>query len=431
MSSSSSDTPVNFQQHTLDYYKSTADDDAAILEANREARREDARRKKDEKKFRKMFGDWRPGDAYKLRNPTKVSAYRASGSFLDKLDDFTYFLDASLRLAAQKEDTEDIGEGFGDQRAISKSNSGSPFVSNPMFAPPVMDKPDSAPSSPPPTVSMHVDSEPMDSMPSGAMVLDSVAQSTSEAPAPPPPAAPVAPSAEEFQKRLALARKLAAQIPQNSPPPPPPPPPAPPVELLQPQSAVPPPPEPTPYNPTIAAPPVRYNATISAAPVHYARPPPDAPQEADDDDERPAKKQRTKAPPKMSKAALMMAKMGYVKGQGLGKNSDGVTTHLEVKARKDTGNRQVPMHDDFESDGRTIKAQQVFDITGGHRATAKDHGPFGEPSRVIVAWGCVDGIDLATDADRDDGGIRQEMGDAFNNKVYGESQYHLPNANAL
>jgi splicing factor 45 len=56
MSSSSSDAPVNFQQHTLDYYKSTADDDAAIVEANREARREETRRKKDEKKFRKMFG---------------------------------------------------------------------------------------------------------------------------------------------------------------------------------------------------------------------------------------------------------------------------------------------------------------------------------------------------------------------------------------
>ncbi|KAF2653379.1 hypothetical protein K491DRAFT_694775 [Lophiostoma macrostomum CBS 122681] len=419
MSSSSSDAPVNFQQHTLDYYKSTADDDAAIVEANREARREETRRKKDEKKFRKMFGDWRPGDTYKLRIPTKVSAYRASGSFMDKLDDFTDFLEASLRMSAQKENT----EGYNDQQDMSKSNSGSPFVTNPMFAPPVMDKPIPAPASPsPPAVSMIMDSEPSESLP-----LDSLTRPTPDAPAPPPPTAPVAQSAEEaFRSRLALAKKLAAQIPNHSPPPPPPPP-APTVELLQPESAVPPPPEPAPYNPTIAAPPVRYNATISAAPVHYAQPsaPPDAPREAEDDDERPAKKQRTKAPPKMSKAALMMAKMGYVKGQGLGKNSDGVTTHLEVKARKDTGGRQIPMNDDFESDGRTIKAQQVFDITGGHRATAKDHGPFGEPSRVIVAWGCVEGVDLASDAERDDGGIRQEMGDAFNEKFGDVERIHV------
>jgi hypothetical protein len=38
-------------------------------------------------------------------------------------------------------------------------------------------------------------------------------------------------------------------------------------------------------------------------------------------EERPAKR------PKLSKAEAMMVKMRYVKGQGLGKDSDGVTTH--------------------------------------------------------------------------------------------------------
>jgi splicing factor 45 len=124
----------------------------------------------------------------------------------------------------------------------------------------------------------------------------------------------------------------------------------------------------------------------------------------------------------------MMAKMGYVKGQGLGKNNDGVTTHLEVKMRKDQGGRPQA-RDDFDEDsgGRAIKSQQVFDITGGLKATSdKDYGPFGEPSRVLVTWGCIDGVDLERDSERDDGGIRQEMGDAFNAKVYYISAFCSP-----
>lgn len=120
----------------------------------------------------------------------------------------------------------------------------------------------------------------------------------------------------------------------------------------------------------------------------------------------------------------MMAKMGYVKGQGLGKNSDGVTTHLEVKARKDQGPRQA--FDEFgDSSSGNIKSAQVFDITGGLRAQGPDHGPFGEPSRVVVAWGCIDGVDLAKDAERDDGGIRQEMGDMFNKKFGNILRIHV------
>jgi splicing factor 45 len=151
--------------------------------------------------------------------------------------------------------------------------------------------------------------------------------------------------------------------------------------------------------------------------VLYDRPAAEKKKNAGSNEERPAKKQKINEPKKPSKAELMMAKMGYKKGQGLGKNSDGVTTHLEVKARKDQGPRTTRDELDEDSGSKGFKTQQVFDITGGLRKQGPDHGRFGEPSKVIVAVGCLDGVDMAKDQERDDGGIRQEIGDTFNQKV--------------
>jgi splicing factor 45 len=110
----------------------------------------------------------------------------------------------------------------------------------------------------------------------------------------------------------------------------------------------------------------------------------------------------------------MMAKMGYVKGQGLGKNNDGVTTHLEVKIRKPAPGGQASIFDNGE--GNKVKSAQVWDVRGGERK--KDEpGRFGEESPVVVAWGCVDGVDWRENAERDDGGIRQDMGEVFSSKV--------------
>lgn len=119
----------------------------------------------------------------------------------------------------------------------------------------------------------------------------------------------------------------------------------------------------------------------------------------------------------------MMAKMGYVKGQGLGKNNDGVTTHLEVKIRKSApGGGQSSIFDDGEG-GNKVKSAQVWDVRGGERK--KDEpGKFGEESPVVVAWGCVDGVDWRENAERDDGGVRQDMGEVFSNKV--RFSPHLP-----
>lgn len=109
-----------------------------------------------------------------------------------------------------------------------------------------------------------------------------------------------------------------------------------------------------------------------------------------------------------------MAKMGYVKGQGLGKNNDGVTTHLEVKIRKSAPGGQSSTFDD--GDGKKVKSAQVWDVRGGERK--KDEpGQFGEESSVVVTWGCVDGVDWGRNAERDDGGIRQDMGEVFSTKV--------------
>jgi splicing factor 45 len=123
-------------------------------------------------------------------------------------------------------------------------------------------------------------------------------------------------------------------------------------------------------------------------------------------EERPAKRA------KISKAEAMMAKMGYVKGQGLGKNSDGVVTHLEVKMRKvPQGTRAL------DDEGSKVKSQQVWDVRGGLRNAKDEPGKYGEESCVVVTWGCVDEVDWDENAQRDDGGIRQDMGEVFSAKV--------------
>jgi splicing factor 45 len=403
MSSSSSDAPTNFQQPSLEYFRSTADDDAAIIEARREERREQQRRKKDDKKFRKMFGDWRGDQTYRLRHGTKIDAYKASGSYRDKLDEFQSFLDAIQDVPSSRNSSDDAS---GSQYS-SYSRSVSPaVVANPMFAPPSFDEPSVSLST------TSIPSPPVDT----PMVEPPAPEPTSSVPKTSASASTAPTTDDSFANRLLLAKQKALALAAAIPPPPPPPPPVTPPKS---EEAVPPPPPTAAYNPTISAEPVRYNATISAAPVRYDVPVPKAKDADEEANARPTKKQKKEAP--KSKAALMMAKMGYVKGQGLGKNSDGVTTHLEVKKRKDQGNRQA--QDEFDGDGKRIKAQQVFDIMGGLRKEPKDHGPFGEPSRVIVTWGCVDNVDFSTDADRDDGGIRQELGDIFNTKA----SYMCPN----
>ncbi|KAF2642261.1 hypothetical protein P280DRAFT_380536, partial [Massarina eburnea CBS 473.64] len=305
-------------QHSLDYYRSTVEDDAATLDYKRQLQNEQREKKKQEKKFAKMYGAWKGDAPYRPDKWTNLRAYEMSGAYEQKKDSFAQFLATHSR---PRQDSSDSSK----PEHLSASSS------------------------------------------------DDLSGDT------PPPEPQSRPFAAPF-------------------------------------AAVPPPPASATYNPTISAPPVRYSHTISAPPVRY-----DTNKQVNDvvRNERPAKRL------KMNKGAAMMAKMGYVEGQGLGKDSDGITTHLEVKARNKKNPKVTDFDDDDNDNGKSIKAQQVFDITGGHTNRSKEPGRFGEESKVVVAWGCVDGIDWAANADRGDGGIRQEMGQVFDEKFGTIERIHV------
>ncbi|KAJ6201875.1 hypothetical protein J3E72DRAFT_436497 [Bipolaris maydis] len=362
---------ANPQQHGIDYYRSTADDDAAILEERRMRNYEEKQRKKEQKKFNKMFGQWNPQAPHKPERYSNLRAYRASGGYQRKKEGFNAF----LRGAAAQYRSHNESEPLNGSRSTSSSSPAPAVVpTRPSFAPPAS----------------YDDSPAM--LPSDQSGEDAYARRM-QLSQPQPNSAP-SPSAHE-------------PVPGYPPPPPsatndytPPPPPPPPATSV---------PTPSTYQgATISAPPIRYaNATISAPPVRYERP--DIPME--DLDDEPTPEERPSKRPKISKAEAMMAKMGYKKGQGLGKNNDGVVTHLEVKMRK------VPQGTStFDDEGGKVKSQQVWDVRGGARNQKDEPGKFGEESSVVVTWGCVDGVDWDANADRNDGGIRQDMGEAFSNK---------------
>lgn len=331
----------------------TPEEDAAILDYKREQERMERERKKQKKKLNKQFGWWNQDVPYKADSPSNLRAYRAEGCYGTKIGGFAGFLKFQVPPARI------------------------PKASIELSA----DAPSTSSVTPEPAATVAKPSKPSFAPPAS---YDDDRASTSDAKAPvSPPQQPPAPYA-------------------HVPPPPPPP-----VEARA-STPPPPPPAPAPYNPTISAPPVRYNPTISAPPVRYDIPvKPDEPKQ-----ERPAKR------PKLSVGEAMMARMGFKKGQGLGKNNDGITTHLEVKARKkEKDYRGFDPSDDYNESGKTIKGQQVFDILGGHTTKRNEPSMFGVESKVITAWGCVDDIDWDADAERDDGGIRQEMGQTFDDKV--------------
>lgn len=357
------------EQHGIDWYRSTADDDAAILEERRQRQYEEAQRKKQMKKFQKQFGYWNPTAPHKPERWSNLKAYRASGGYRRKQEGFNDFLRSAAR---QSERSREESEGSNISRPISSSDSASPppsFAPKPSFAPPSSYDRPTAPSE-------QDDEDPY----THRMRLSQQSNIV-----PPPPPGP-------------QALGFPPAVPGDAPPPPPPPPP--------------PPSAPTTGAPGTAATTAStyHNATISAPPVRFEQPPTqnfNIPDESEYS-ERPAKR------PKISKAEAMMAKMGYVKGQGLGKNNDGVTTHLEVKIRKPAPGGQSSIFDDGE--GNKVKSAQVWDVRGGERK--KDEpGKFGEESCVVVTWGCVEGVDWKENAERDDGGIRQEMGEVFSTKV--------------
>jgi splicing factor 45 len=371
-------TTAATQQYGIDYYRSTADDDAAILEDMRQRQYDERQRKKDIKKFHKQFGYWNGTAVPKPERFSNLKAYRASGGYRRKKEDFNAF----LRQAAQTARSPDASSVSNPSRPASSASSQppEPTVAKPSFAPPASYDPVSA--------SMPAHKQPEEDAHARNMRLS---QQQQHIPPPPPPS-----SDAPYQAPPAPSTAFSAAYPP--PPPPPPPAPAPGTSTTQ-----------TVYQgATISAPPVRYaGATISAPPVRFERP--DVPM---GDADEPAYEERPAKRPKISKAEAMMAKMGYVKGKGLGKNNDGVVTHLEVKMRKAAQGASS-----LDDEGGKVKSQQVWDVRGGMRTQKDEPGKFGEESSVVVAWGCVDGIDWHDNAQRNDGGIRQDMGDVFSAKV--------------
>ncbi|KAL6707143.1 hypothetical protein ACN47E_004690 [Coniothyrium glycines] len=362
------------QQHGIDWYRSTADDDAAIIEERRQRNYEEKQRKKEQRKFNKLFGQWNPQAPHKPERYSNLRAYRASGGYRRKKEGFNAFL-RSAAAQSKAHDESDISEAPGP---VSSSSSRSPeFTAKPSFAPPASyDGP-------------NINADEADPYMHRTHLSQSQDQhAKTSIPRPPPVESPI-----DFSRSLPPPPTVSDD---HEPPPPPPPP----ASSTQASAAY--------QGATISAPPIRYtNATISAPPVRYERPDVDM-GDADNEpayDERPAKR------PKISKAEAMMAKMGYKKGQGLGKNNDGVVTHLEVKMRK------VPQGaSTFDEEGGKVKSQQVWDVRGGMRTNKDEPGKFGDESPVVVTWGCIEGIDWAVNADRNDGGVRQEMGEAFSTK---------------
>lgn len=353
------------QQHGIDWYRSTADDDAAIIEERRQRNWEDKQKKKEQKKFNKMFGQWNPQAPHKPDRYSNLRAYRASGGYRRKKEGFNAFLRGASDQARSREESEVTNES----QPLSPSEPESfALAVKPSFAPPA--------SYDEPTIQSEEDSY--------THRMRQSEQPPSDVPPPPAPvpglpcAFPPPPSvADDHPPSFTLSQSTAPLNPMY-------------------QSA------------TISAPPIRYaNATISAPPIRFERP--DV--QMDDVDNEPSYEERPTKRPKISKAEAMMAKMGYKKGQGLGKNSDGVTTHLEVKKRK-----VPPGGNAFDEEGGKLKSQQVWDVRGGERTQRDEPGRFGEESSVVVTWGCVEGIDWKKNADRNDGGIRQDMGEAFSNK---------------
>jgi len=392
-SSGAGPATTNTQQHGIEYYLSTADDDAAIIEERRQRNYEEKQRKKEQKKFIRQYGQWNPQAPHKPNTPSNLAAYRASGGYQRKKEGFSAF----LRGASAQQKSPDGSEASNSPRPLSSASS-KPAE----FDLESKSREQSEASADSRQVSPSSTKPPA---PAGKLFAQPTSYDESSS----------ALTADQFGEDAHTRRMRLSQQEPNAVPPPPA------HEPPHTQAPPPPPAPPTYQGATISAPPVLYaNATISAPPVRYDRP--DLQMQGvgteSIEEERPAKRVKT-----ISKAEKMMAKMGYKKGQGLGKNNDGVIQHLEVKMRKAPQGGTI-----FDDENGKVKSQQVWDVRGGERAQKDEPGKFGEESSVVVTWGCVDGVDWDANADRDDGGIRQEMGEAFSNKAslfLGRVECHL------
>jgi len=173
----------------------------------------------------------------------------------------------------------------------------------------------------------------------------------------------------------------------------------------------PPPPEEPPKPPT---------AQISRGPVRYSLPEadPDLPsneaelQKMEVDEEDQAEEPKSRRPGQAKFAERLMAKYGWSKGQGLGKEGTGVTSALYAKADK------RKKKSDAEGGGY-VQPTQIGRILGGTKSKLGkevEEGKFGSMSEVIRLEGMLHGMDIQAEMMREDGNIMQEIGEECGDK---------------
>ncbi|MCJ1292661.1 hypothetical protein MMC34_004214 [Xylographa carneopallida] len=166
-------------------------------------------------------------------------------------------------------------------------------------------------------------------------------------------------------------------------------------------------------------------ASISRAPVRYNLPPPpaDIPESeaeletalqeeaAEEEAEAEADAPRSLRPGQRGFAERLMSKYGWTKGSGLGASGSGIVNPLRVQVEKQ---KKKP---DSEGGG-FVGPGGRGKIIGGKKKVGNDAeaegGKFGAMSEVVILRGMVDGMDL--DAELDDGGLMQEIGEECGDK---------------
>ena len=167
--------------------------------------------------------------------------------------------------------------------------------------------------------------------------------------------------------------------------------------------------------------------SISRGPVRYNLPPPPAEipnseaelevvlqeEAADEEEEAETDVPRSLRPGQRGFAERLMSKYGWTKGSGLGASGSGIVNPLRVQVEKQ---KKKP---DSEGGGFVGPGGRGKIIGGKKRAgndAEAEGGKFGVMSEVVVLRGMVDGMDL--DAELDDGGLMQEIGEECGDKVY-------------
>jgi splicing factor 45 len=134
---------------------------------------------------------------------------------------------------------------------------------------------------------------------------------------------------------------------------------------------------------------------ITRAPVRYTQPPPPPPRSPSPE---PADEPKSSRPGQAGFAARLMSKYGWSKGQGLGANSDGITTALYAKADK--------RKKKSDAEGGGFATPATGRIVGG-KPSKEEEGKFGKMSEVLRLEGMLEGLHQ----DEDDGMLVQEIGE--------------------